>query len=320
MSVDTERVPAAVDDPPAFLSHRIPYPATVDRQSIIWGYMVAIVAFHLLLPLAFVPWLFSWTGLLLIPIGNYVFGVLGIIVGYHRLLTHQGYKCPKWVEHTLALLGVCNLQDSPARWVAIHRLHHQHADDQPDPHSPLAHWFWGHAGWLLVENTLVNRIATYEKYARDVLEDPFYIRLERGRFWLWIYAAHAVLFYLVGMTIGWISTGRYMGGVQFGLSLLLWGVVFRTIYTWHLTWGVNSLCHLRGYRNYDTRDNSRNNLLWGVLTHGEGFHNNHHAEPRSMMHGHRWWELDLSYHTIRLLERLGLAWDLVLPKPRNRPR
>ena len=292
-------------------------PETVDTHRVIWPYMAAVVGFHLLLPLAFFPWLFSWTGLVLIPLGNYLFCSLGIGAGYHRLLTHRGFKCPKWFERTLALAGVCCLQDAPARWVAIHRLHHQHSDEQPDPHTPWAGLFWGHVGWLLVENRLLSRIATYDKYARDVLEDPFYLRLERGHFWTWVYAAHALLFYLVGMAIGWIAGGTYLAGVQFGLSLLLWGVVFRTIYTWHVTWGINSICHLLGYRSFDTHESSRNNLLFGVLTNGEGFHNNHHAFPRSARHGHRWWELDVTFLTIRLWERLGLAWDVVLPGPRR---
>jgi stearoyl-CoA desaturase (delta-9 desaturase) len=274
------------------------------------------VAFHLLLPLAFVPWLFSWTGLLLIPLGNYVFCSLGIGAGYHRLLTHRSFRCPAWLEHAFAVLGICSLQDSPARWVMIHRLHHQHSDQQEDPHSPLVSWFWGHVGWLLVENRQLSKAATYERYARDILRDPFYLRLERGHSWVWIYVAHALLFYVVGFVVGWAMTGEYLGGVQFGLSLLLYGVVFRTIYAWHVTWGVNSLGHLWGYRNYDTDENSRNNWFFALATNGDGWHNNHHADPRSAAHGfHRWWELDVTYLTLRALQDMGLVWDLV---PRRR--
>jgi fatty-acid desaturase len=287
-------------------------PASADRGRILWGYLSAVVAFHLLLPLAFVPWLFSWTGLLLIPLGNYVFCSLGIGAGYHRLLTHRSYSCPKWLEHTLAVLGVCSLQDSPARWVMVHRMHHQHSDRQPDPHSPLVTWFWGHMGWLFVENRQLSKLAEYERYARDILRDPFYMWLERGRLWVWVYVVHAVLFYLVGLAIGWAWTGTWLGGVQFGLSLFLYGVVYRTLFTWHVTWGVNSFTHMWGYRNYDTDENSRNNWVIALATNGDGWHNNHHADPRSAAHGfHRWWELDVTYLTIRLLERLGLVTDVV---------
>jgi len=292
-------------------------PAMVDRGRIIWPYVVAVAGYHLLLPLAMIPWLFSWTGLLLIPLGNYLFCSLGIGAGFHRLLTHRSYRCPKWLEHGFALLGVCSLQDSPARWVMVHRLHHQFSDRQPDPHSPMVSWFWGHVGWLLVENRQLSKMATYERYARDILQDPFYLRLERGHLWVWVYVAHALLFYLVGLAVGWVATGNFLGGVQFGLSLLLYGVVYRTLFAWHVTWGVNSLAHMWGYRNYQTDENSRNNWFFALATNGDGWHNNHHADPRCAAHGfHRWWELDVTYLTLRGLKALGLVWDLV---PRRRP-
>jgi fatty-acid desaturase len=293
-------------------------PATVDRGRILWGYLIAVVSFHLLAFLTCFPWLFSWTGLLLIPLGNYVFCSLGIGAGFHRLLTHRSYRCPAWFEHTLAILGVCSLQDSPARWVMVHRLHHQHSDRQPDPHSPIVNWFWGHMGWLFVENRQLSQVSTYERYARDILQDPFYLRLERGRLWVWVYVAHAVLFYLVGLGIGAAVTGSWMGGVQFGLSLVLYGVVCRTIFAWHVTWGVNSLAHMWGYRNYETDENSRNNWFFALATNGDGWHNNHHADPRSAAHGHhRWWEIDVTYLTICVWERLGLVSDIV---PQRRAR
>ena len=290
-------------------------PDTADRGRILWPYVIAVAGFHALLALAFVPWLFSWTGLLLIPLGNYLFCSLGIGAGYHRLLTHRSYRCPKWLEHTLAVLGVCSLQDSPARWVMIHRLHHQHSDKQPDPHSPLVNWFWGHVGWLLVENRQLAKMATYERYARDILQDPFYLRLERGYLWVWLYVGHAVLFYLIGLVAGLLTTGTVLGGVQFGLSLLLYGVIYRTIYAWHVTWGVNSLAHMWGYRNYETNENSRNNWFFALATNGDGWHNNHHADPRSAAHGcHRWWEIDVTYLTIRCFQLVGLASDVVPPR------
>ncbi len=291
-------------------------PDDADRGRVLWPYFLSVLGMHLLLPLVFVPWLFSWTGLLLVPLGNYVFCSLGIGAGFHRLLTHRGYRCPLWLEHTLALLGVCTLQDAPARWVMIHRMHHQHSDRPPDPHSPLRSWFWGHVGWLLVENKRVDCLANYERYARDLLRDPFYLRLQRRLMWVWVYAAHALAFYLAGFAAGWLLTGQVLGGVQFGLSILLYGVVVRTVFSWHVTWGVNSFAHLWGYRNYETGENSRNNLLIAVATNGEGWHNNHHADPRCAAHGfHRWWELDVTYLTLRLLALVGLVHDLM---PRRR--
>ncbi len=292
----------------------IPAPAGATPYRIVWPYVIGVGLLHLLLPLALVPWLFSWTGVLLALAGLYVFGTLGINVCYHRLLTHQSFTCPKWLEHLFATLGVCCLQDTPARWVAIHRLHHKDSDKQPDPHSPLVDFFWGHVGWLLIQNRDVNSVATYEKYARDVLEDPYYMRFERNLFWVWAYGLHLVAFYLVGLAAGWLWTGTLMGGVQFGLSLVVWGVVVRTVAVWHITWSVNSVTHMWGYRTYETRENSRNNWWVALVSNGEGWHNNHHADQRAAAHGHRWWEFDVTYLTIRLLERLGLAKDVVRPR------
>ena len=289
-------------------------PQTVDLSRVLWPYAMGIPLVHLLSLLALVPWFFSWSGVLLAFVGLYAFGTLGINLCYHRLLTHRGFQCPKWLEHTFALLGVCCLQDTPARWVAIHRVHHQYSDETPDPHSPLVTFLWGHVGWLVVENRQLSGVSTYERYAGDLLRDRFYFRLERKLAWVWIYAAHALAFYLVGVLAGWLSTGTLAGSLQFGLSLLVWGVFVRTVLVWHITWSVNSLTHLWGYRTYETRENSRNNWFVGLVSNGEGWHNNHHADPRAASHGHKWWELDVTYLTIRLLCRLGLAKDVVAPR------
>jgi stearoyl-CoA desaturase (delta-9 desaturase) len=232
------------------------------------------------------------------------------------LLTHRGYRCPLWLEHALATIGVCCLQDTPARWVSIHRLHHQHSDERPDPHSPLVSFLWGHVGWLLVENRDLRPMVLYERYAKDLLRDPFYWKLERGLRWLWIYLAQWPVFFLVGFAAGWASSGAPSAGVQFGLSLMVWGVFVRTVLVWHITWSVNSLAHVWGYRNYETGEQSRNNWFVAILTSGEGWHNNHHADTRSARHGHRWWEIDLIFTCVRGLEAVGLAWNVCKPDRR----
>lgn len=290
-------------------------PAATEGQRVLWGYLAAVVILHLLLPLVFVPWLFSWTALALAPVAHYFFTSLGIGAGYHRLLTHRSYRCPRWLEHTFALFGVCALQDSPARWVVIHRIHHQHSDHQPDPHTPIVSFFWGHMGWLFVSNKQVDSLSGFEKYAKDLLKDPFYMKLERRMMWIWVYLAHALVIYLVGSTIQWAITGDLMQGVQFGLSLVVYTVILRTVFGWHVTWGVNSAAHRFGYRNYDTDENSRNNWLFALLTNGDGWHNNHHADPRSAAHGfHRWWEIDVTYMTLKLLSYVGLVTDIIPPR------
>jgi fatty-acid desaturase len=303
--------PAEITGAPA--PTRLALPTTVRRDRVLWPYAAGIVAFHLLALLALVPWLFSWAGLVCALLGLYVFGTLGINLCYHRLLTHRGFRCPRRLEHALALLGVCCLQDTPARWVAVHRLHHQHSDRQSDPHSPLVAFLWAHVGWLLVVNDDLRRLGLYERYARDLLQDPFYLGLERGARWVWINVVQWLAFFLAGVAGGWGWTGLPEEGLRLGLSLLVWGVVVRTVAVWHITWSVNSVTHRWGYRSHDTGEESRNNWLVGLVSNGEGWHNNHHAEPRSAAHGHRWWELDVTYLTIRLLGLVGLARHIRIP-------
>src|SRR5436305_13211561 len=160
--------------------------SAVEPVRISWRHAIGIPLVHLLASLAFLPWFFSWTGVLLAFLGLYVFGTLGINLCYHRLLTHKGFTLPKWLEHTFAVLGVCCLQDTPARWVAVHRLHHQNSDEQEDPHSPLVSFFWGHFGWLMVTNQELQRLSMYERYSRDILRDRFYLNMERHGLRVWI--------------------------------------------------------------------------------------------------------------------------------------
>jgi stearoyl-CoA desaturase (delta-9 desaturase) len=289
-------------------------PTAVSR--IDWPYAITVVAFHLIAVLAVLPWFFSWTGVILFILGDYFAGVLGINLCYHRLLTHRGFKCSKRFEHFLAILGVLCVQDTPARWVAVHRRHHQHADDEPDPHTPLVSFFWSHVGWLLVQSRNLQRLRLYEAYAKDIIRDPFYANLDRGWNHVKVLLASWLAFFAVGFLAELALGGSAAQAAQFGASLLVWGVFVRTVVVWHQTWAVNSVTHLWGYRNYATDEGSRNNFAVGLLSNGEGWHNNHHADPRAAKHGHRWWEIDTTYMTIRLLQRLGLATDVIMPNPR----
>ena len=289
-------------------------PPTVDRLRIRWSYTLSILIVHALALLACLPWIFSWTGLIVCAAGLYVFGTLGVNIGFHRLLTHRSFVCSKRLEHALALLGVCCLQEGPGRWVAIHRQHHQHSDEQPDPHSPLVRFIWGHTLWLLVSNRATDSMQLYHAYARDLMAQPFYMRLERRLTWLWVYAAHVAIFAAVAMLGAWLTTHNLASrSARLTASIIVWGVLLRTVLVWHITWSVNSLSHLFGYQSYATGENSRNNWLVGLISNGEGWHNNHHADPRSAAHGQRWYELDISYLTILAMEKLHLARKVMKP-------
>ena len=279
-------------------------------------YAVPIVALHLLGLLAVLPSLFTWTGVVACLVGVHLFGQ-AITMGYHRLLAHRSFECPRWFERLLVVMALCSLEDSPARWVATHRLHHAHSDEHEDPHSPLVDAFWGHMGWLFVRNGSIHTSASYDRYARDVMRDPFYRWLER-RPWRpgVIYLLHAIAFFLAGLLAGGAIWG-WSEGLWFGASLVVWGVVVRTLLVWHITWSVNSLTHLFGYRNHATEENSRNNWLVAIVAAGEGWHNNHHHDPACCSVSHRWWELDVTYLEICLLHRLGIVTSIV---PRREAR
>jgi stearoyl-CoA desaturase (delta-9 desaturase) len=149
------------------------------------------------------------------------------------------------------------------------------------------------------------------------MHDPFYAWIERTYAWLWIPFVSWIIFFVVSFAAAIGLNGTISQAVQFGLSVLIWGIFVRTVIHWHFTWSVNSVTHRWGYRNYDTADHSRNNALIALISNGEGWHNNHHADPRSARHGHRWWEIDVAWLLIRLLMWLGLARDVALPQ---RPR
>ena len=302
---------SALLDESAMSSQPLEYPLTTAGRRVIWMYAVVIGLFHVVAPLAFLPGLFSWVGLVLLLPGNYIFGSLGINLAYHRILTHRSVVMPRWLEHLFTIFGVCSLQGSPLRWVTTHRIHHQFSDEQEDPHSPLVTFFWSHVEWVFITNTSLERLSTYERYSRDLIDDPFQRWLHRGYHWVWVYVAHAVAFAGLCLGIAWMTTETTAEMWMTSTSLFLWLVVVRTVYVWHITWLVNSAAHYWGYRNYKTHDVSRNNWVVAVLTNGEGWHNNHHASPRAAAHGHRWWEIDLTYWSIVALKWVGLAWKVV---------
>ncbi len=298
----------------------LPVKPTVDaaesvRHDVHWEYLIPIAAVHTLSVLAVVPWCFSWSGLGLALLGTVVFGTLGINLCYHRLLSHRSLAVPRWLERTLATFALCSLEDTPTRWVANHRLHHCHSDEQTDPHSPRDGLVWAHVGWLLRRVPQRRSLAFLDRYARDILADGYYRRLERQpAAIIWIYLSHVAAFGFAGCLAGRLATGSWSGAGQLAVSWVVWGALLRTVLVWHITWSVNSLTHLFGYRSYATGEDSRNNWLVALLAMGEGWHNNHHHDPASASVQHRWWEIDMTYYCIVLLQGLGLATNVIKPR------
>ena len=237
---------------------------------------------------------------------------LGITVGFHRHLTHRAFKAKRPVRAALAILGSAAVEGPVISWVADHRKHHAFSDEPGDPHSPhvdhggglrgtlkgLAH---AHLGWLFVHD----QRALKTRYAPDLLKDPL-IRFVDRTFVLWVLVGLAVPFGL-GWAIG--------GSLHAALTGLLWGGLVRMFILHHVTYSINSLCHFFGRRDYDTGDHSRNLAWLAPLSFGESWHNNHHAFPTSARHGLRLWQVDVSAGVIWVLEKTGLAWDVVRAKP-----
>ena len=235
-------------------------PAGVQPFKLNWPYIIGYRHLHAVAVLALIPGYFTWSGLVVAIVGTHLCGLLGINLCYHRLLTHRGLKCPKWLEHAMVVIAMSCLQETPARWVAIHRRHHQFADEQPDPHSPLAGFFWSHIGWILVHQPELSRLGIYERYAKDILRDRFYVALERHNWLIWINLLQMPMFFGAGFAVAWLSGETAAAAAMTGLSILMFGVFVRTVLVWHITWAINSVTHVWGYRNYETDEDSRNNL------------------------------------------------------------
>lgn len=310
MSTVPAPTPASPAPSPETPSHATLAPTARAKKRRVFWFLAAIVSVHVLVPFAFLPYTFVWWGIPVLLIGNFIFGSLGINLGYHRMLTHSAAKFPKFLERLWVLFGVCSMEGSPLWWVCTHRMHHQHSDEEGDPHSPQEHFYWGHMEWIYTADDRRQKLDTYAKYVPDLMGDKFLRWLHRGEKWLWVWAAHVVFLTAIGFGAGFAFFSTTEDAVQFGVQWFLWAVVVRTVYVWHITWLVNSAAHRWGYRSYKTNDHSTNNWFVALLTNGEGWHNNHHAAPRACSQGHRWWEVDLTFTFVRALQLAGLAWDV----------
>ncbi len=224
----------------------------------------------------------TWRDLAILG-GMYFFTALGITIGYHRMLTHRSFEAHPIVRFIFLALGSIAVEGPALEWASTHIKHHATTDTDDDPHSPLAGFLHAHVGWIIYGEK-----ADPQTYGKWLLKDRLVVWMSRT-FLFWALLGF-VIPYLLG---GW--TG------------VLWGGLVRVFLTHHVTWSVNSVCHTFGRRMFETNDRSKNQWLVGLLAFGEGWHNNHHAFPRSAFHGLRWWQFDLSGYIIRGLERLGLV-------------
>jgi fatty-acid desaturase len=270
----------------------------VKRDGANWITVVAFTIFHLGAIAAF--FFFSWPAFITAVALYWISMSFGIGMGYHRLLTHRSYKVPKAIEYFLAICGTMALEGGPVFWVATHRIHHQFSDKEGDPHTPRDGRWWAHIIWMLVGDVTHCDTAMCARYAPDLAKDRFLMLLSKYH-WVPLAIVGALLF--------------AFGGLPF----LLWGIFFRVTLGLHATWLVNSATHIWGKKRFATRDDSKNNWWVALITFGEGWHNNHHAHPTSARHGLAWYELDVTWITIRALQFLGLAKNVKVADLEVRP-
>ncbi len=253
------------------------------------------------------PFGVHWVPLGLLAV-MYLLTGLGVTVGYHRLFTHKSFETGRVMTFIIGVLGSMSMEGSILQWVANHRQHHQHSDSDNDPHSPHTHgggvWnmirgMWhAHMGWITRGTN-----PDLKRYVPDLQKDRM-VRWLSLTFPVWV---------LVGMLMPAVVCGLIMMSWKGVLLGFIWGGLVRVLLVHHVTWSVNSVCHVWGSRPFESHDESRNNVICGVLAMGEGWHNNHHAFPTSARHGLRWWQFDLSYIVIKTMEALGLARNVRVP-------
>ncbi|MEM8866954.1 MAG: acyl-CoA desaturase [Verrucomicrobiota bacterium] len=248
---------------------------------------------------------FSWAAVVALII-TYVARVFALTAGFHRYFSHRSFKTSRVMQFVLAWVGTSSAQLGPMWWAANHRHHHQHSDKEEDIHSPVVKdAFWAHIGWVLCRSygsIQFDRIKDLSRYRELRFIDRFHV--------LPVLSLILVL-YLIGSGLNMAFPGLGTSGMQ----MVMWGFFLSTVLVYHVTFCVNSVTHIIGKKRFNNDDESRNNFWVALLTFGEGWHNNHHRWPLSARQGMYWWELDLTYLGLRLMEKLGLVWDMkVYPK------
>ena len=256
-----------------------------------WAVIIVMAILHVGALFALLPSNFSLTAVGLMVALYWITGGLGVTLGWHRLASHRSFHVPKWLEYLLIFFGSLSMEGGVIWWVALHRHHHLYSDQDADHHDSGKGFWWSHMEWMFYEVPAEKEVP---RFSKDIADDPVYRFLTN--YFFWIQVALAVVLYALG---GW--------------SFVVWGIFVRLVTVYHSTWFVNSATHKFGYRSYESGDNSTNCWWVALLSFGEGWHNNHHAFQFSARHGLRWWEFDLTWLTICLLEKVGLATRIKLP-------
>ncbi|MCX7553923.1 acyl-CoA desaturase [Marinicella sp. S1101] len=274
-----------------------------DSDDIDWTRIIPFIAIHLACLFVFYVG-FSWVALLVCVL-SYVIRMFAITAFYHRYFSHKSFKTSRIVQGLFAVIGATATQRGPIWWAAHHRHHHIHADGEKDTHSPRNGFWHSHLKWFLMKKNF----ATKSQYVKDLEKFPELRFIDR----------FDILFPIIYAT-GLFMLGSYLAKShpELGSSagqMLIWGYFISTVLLSHITYCINSLAHIFGFRTYETQDDSRNNFILAIFTLGEGWHNNHHCNPGSVKQGFTWWQLDFSYYILWVMNKLGLVWDMKAPNP-----
>ncbi|MGY3803263.1 acyl-CoA desaturase [Pigmentibacter ruber] len=273
-----------------------------------WRNFIWISAVHFI-ALSLCWYFFTWQAFAVFLVFHYLTGMVGITFGFHRLIAHKGFQAYKPLEYFAAFCGTLSCQGGPISWVGQHRVHHAYSDKAEDPHDMNKGFWHSHIGFIFNRRADLNDIVEVSHYCPDVAKNKYYQFLEN--YMIPIQFAVGILLFILG---GFLSTySSAMFDWFNAVSFIVWGIFVRLVAGYHVTWFVNSATHKWGSRPNNTNDASRNNWWVGILAFGEGWHNNHHAQPRAARHGWRWWQFDQTWIMISLLNKLKLVQNIKLP-------
>nr|GEZ39699.1 fatty acid desaturase, type 1 [Tanacetum cinerariifolium] len=260
------------------------------------------IGIHMLATCA--PFMFNWGAIWVALVIEIITG-LGVTIGYHRLLTHKSFKIPKWLEYIIVYCGLHSFEKDPIFWVSVHKNHHMYVDTEKDPHTPTEGFWFCHIGWLFDNEYIAAKVG--ESRSGEYSNVP-----ELKAQWFYMFLHSTYILHLVSLAIL-----LYIFG---GFPYLAWAMGMRVVVVNHVTYFVNSVGHTWGERPWNTLDTSTNNWWVAMLSFGEGWHNNHHAFPKSARHGMEWWQFDATWEIIKFLETIGLATDIKLPTEADKER
>jgi len=275
-------------------------------KNIIWITLVHIVAVSFAVPY------FSWQAVVCLAFMHYLVGMFGITFGFHRLLTHKAFAVPRWLENFTAFVGTLACQGGPISWVAAHRNHHMYSDRAEDPHDATRGFWYSHVGWIFNRRQDLDQFEEFQHYAPDLAARPFFRFLEN--YMIPIQFAFGGVLFPLGGAVGYLSGTATGFDWHMATAFIVYGTFIRLVTGYHVTWFVNSAAHAWGQTPNSTNDLSKNSWWVALVSFGEGWHNNHHAQPRSARHGWEWWQFDQTWVLIRTLETFGLVSGIVEPK------